>query len=260
MDWWIAVIGFLGGMIAGVMNTLAGFGSLITLSILMEMIGLPANVANGTNRLNTVFAGFTATATFIKNDKLDVFRGKWYLIFTSLGAFIGIYLALIVSNEQFKIIFKYLIILLFLILLFNPKRLLKEYAGEYNLPLYILIPVFLLIGIYGGFIQMGMGVFFIVAIVLLGRYNLVEGNALKSFIVLAYSIIALGIFWWNGLVDLKAGIAITLGQMLGAWLSARFASRYENANIWAYRVLLFIVTFVIMYYFGIFEFLSKIFK
>ena len=260
MDWWIAIIGFFGGMVAGVMNTLAGFGSIITLSILMELMGLPANVANGTNRLNTVFAGVTATATFIKNDKLDIFRGRWYLIFTSLGAFLGIYLALIVSNEQFKFIFKFLIVFLFLILLLNPKRLLKEYAEEYKLPLYILIPVFLLIGVYGGFIQMGMGVFFIVAIALLGRYNLVEGNALKSFIVLAYSIIALFIFWWNGLVDIKAGIAITVGQMLGAWLSARFASRYKNANIWAYRILLIIVIFVIMYYFGIFGLLSNLIK
>lgn len=259
MEWWIALIGFFGGLVAGVMNTLAGFGSIITLSILMELMGLPANVANGTNRLNTVFAGVTATATFVKNGKLDIFRGKWYLLFTSLGAFIGIYLALIVSNEQFKVIFKFLIVLLFLILLLNPKRLLKEHAEKYDLPLYILIPVFLLIGIYGGFIQMGMGVFFIVAIALLGRYNLVEGNALKAFIVLAYSIIALLIFWWNGLIDWKAGVAITIGQMLGAWLSARFASRYENANIWAYRVLLFIVIFVIMYYFGIFGFLRNLF-
>ena len=259
MEWWIALIGFFGGLVAGVMNTLAGFGSIITLSILMELMGLPANVANGTNRLNTVFAGITATATFIKNDKLDIFRGRWYLIFTSLGAFIGVYLALIVSNEQFKIIFKFLIVVLFLILLLNPKKLLKEYAGEYNLRLYILIPVFLLIGIYGGFIQMGMGVFFIVAIALLGRYNLVEGNALKAFIVLAYSIIALVIFWWNGLVDIKAGIAITVGQMLGAWLTARFASKYKNANIWAYRVLLIIVIFVILYYFGIFALLAKLF-
>ena len=259
MEWWIPIIGFIGGMVAGVMNTLAGFGSIITLSILMELMGLPANVANGTNRLNTVFAGITATATFIKNDKLDIFRGRWYLIFTSLGAFIGVYLALIVSNEQFKIIFKFLIVVLFLILLLNPKKLLKEYTGEYNLPLYILIPVFLLIGIYGGFIQMGMGVFFIVAIALLGRYNLVEGNALKAFIVLAYSIIALVIFWWNGLVDIKAGIAITVGQMLGAWLTARFASKYKNANIWAYRVLLIIVIFVILYYFGIFALLANLF-
>ncbi len=259
MEWWIPIIGFIGGMVAGVMNTLAGFGSIITLSILMELMGLPANVANGTNRLNTVFAGITATATFIRNDKLDVFRGRWYLIFTSIGAFIGIYLALVVSNEQFKLIFKFLIVVLFLILLLNPKRLLKEYTDEFELPLFILIPVFFLIGIYGGFIQMGMGVFFIVAIALLGRYNLVEGNALKSFIVLAYSIIALTIFWWNGLVDIKAGIAITLGQMLGAWISARFASRYKNANIWAYRILLIIVIFVIMYYFNIFYLLSNLF-
>ena len=258
MDWWIIVVGFFGGLVAGGMNTLAGFGSIITLSILMELIGLPANVANGTNRLNTVFAGITSTLTFYKNGKLNASKGKWYLITTCIGAMIGVYLALIVSNEQFKIIFKYLIVILFFVLLLNPKKLLREYTEDYDLPLYILIPVFLVIGIYGGFIQMGMGVVFIVSIVLLGRYNLVEGNALKSFIVLAYSIIALLIFWWNGLVDIKAGIAITLGQMLGGWLTAKFASENEKANLWAYRVLLSIIILVISYYFGIFDFLSSL--
>ena len=258
MDWWIVIVGFFGGLVAGGMNTLAGFGSIITLSILMEMMGLPANVANGTNRLNTVFAGITSTLTFYKKGKLNVDKGKWYLIVTCIGAMIGVYIALIVSNEQFKIIFKYLIVILFFVLLLNPKKLLREYTEDYNLPFYILVPVFLVIGIYGGFIQMGMGVVFIVSIVLLGRYNLVEGNALKSFIVLAYSILALFIFWWNGLVDIRAGIAITLGQMLGGWLTAKFASENEKANLWAYRVLLSIIVFVISYYFGIFDFLLSL--
>jgi len=260
MDLWIIVIGFFGGLIAGGMNTLAGFGSIITLSILMELIGLPANVANGTNRLNTVFAGITSTLTFYQKGKLNVARGRWYLVTTCLGAMLGVYLALIVSNEQFKVIFKYLIVILFFVLLLNPKKLLREFSEDYHPPLYILIPVFFVIGIYGGFIQMGMGVVFIVTIVLLGRYNLVEGNALKSFIVLAYSILALFIFWWNGLVDIKAGIAITVGQMLGGWLTAKFASENEKANLWAYRVLLFIIIFVICYHFGIFDFLSTLLK
>ena len=259
MDWWIIIIGFFGGLIAGGMNTLAGFGSIITLSIMMDLIGLPANVANGTNRLNIVFAGITSTLTFYKKGKLHVSRGKWYLFATCLGAMLGVYLALIVSNEQFKVIFKYLIVVLFFVLLLNPKKLLREFSEDYQPPLYILFPVFFIIGIYGGFIQMGMGVVFIVTLVLLGRYNLVEGNALKSFIVLAYSIIALLIFWWNGLVDIKAGIAITLGQMLGGWLTAKFASENERANLWAYRVLLAIVIFVICYHFGIFTYVTSLF-
>lgn len=260
MDWWIIIVGFFGGLVAGGMNTLAGFGSIITLSILMELMGLPANVANGTNRFNIVFAGITSTLTFYQNGKLDIEKGKWYLIATCIGAVIGVYFALIVSNEQFKIIFKYLIVIIFFVLLLNPKRLLREFTENYDLPLYILFPVFLLIGIYGGFIQMGMGVVFIISIVLLGRYNLVEGNALKSFIVLAYSVLALLIFWWNGLVDMNAAIAITVGQMIGGWLTAKFASENEKANLWAYRVLLSIIIFVICYYFGIFDFLSNLIR
>jgi len=257
MDTFIILIGFLGGLVAGVMNTFAGFGSVITLSILMELMGLPANVANGTNRLTIIFAGITSTYTFHKKGKLKLEKGKLYIISTFLGALIGVGLALMVSNEQFKIIFKFLIVFLFFILLLNPKRMLREHSEDFNLPAYILVPVFLLLGIYGGFIQMGMGVFFIVSIVVLGRFNMVEGNALKAFIVLVYTIVALAIFWYHGMVNWKAGLSIAAGQGIGAYLAARFASENKQANVWAYRILLIIVVFVILHYFGVLGYLSS---
>ncbi len=256
MDPIILLIGFTGGLVAGVMNTFAGFGSVITLSILMELMGLPANVANGTNRLTIIFAGITSTYTFYKNGKLKITKGRLYIICTFIGALIGVALALMVSNEQFKIIFKFLIVFLLFVLLLNPKRMLREQTEDFDLPSYILIPVFLCLGIYGGFIQMGMGVFFIVSIVVLGRFNMVEGNALKAFIVLVYTLVALAIFWFNGLVDWRAGLSIALGQGVGAYLAARFASENKQANLWAYRVLVVIIVFVILYYFKAFEYIS----
>jgi len=257
MEPWIIAIAFVGGMVAGGMNTLAGFGSIITLSILMELMGLPANVANGTNRLTIIFASLTSTLTFYKHGKLDFKAGKLYFFVTILGALLGIYGALNVSNEDFKFIFKILIVLLFFVLLMNPKQLLREQSEKSEISKWILIPVFFILGIYGGFIQMGMGVFFIVAIVVLGRFNMVEGNAQKTFIVFAYTSVALAIFWFNGLVEWRAGVALAIGQGIGAWLTARFASKYESANLWAYRILLFIIVFVILYYFKVFQWLGS---
>lgn len=258
MDLGLFLIGLVGGAIAGGMNTLAGFGSIITLSILMELMGLPANVANGTNRMSIVFASALGAHTFYKNGKLDLVKGKWYFIFMLIGALLGIYLALIVSNEQFKFIFKILIIFLFFILLLNPKKLLREVSEDYQMSLWISAPVFFTLGVYGGFIQMGTGIFYLVAIVLLAKYTMIEGNALKLFSVTSYTIIALFIFWVNGLVDWKAGIAITIGQIIGTWTVANFASKYEKANLVAYRVLLIIVVFVILHFFGALKYIFGI--
>ncbi len=248
MDVFVTLIAFFGGLVAGCMNTLAGFGSIITLTILMELMGLPANVANGTNRLTIIFAGLTSTLTFHKHGKLDFKASKWFTILTCLGALIGIYLALSVSNEDFKFIFKILIVLLFFVLLANPKKLLKEKSEKSKYSWFILGPVFLILGLYGGFIQMGMGVFFIVSIVLLGGFNMVEGNAVKTLIVTIYTAIALAIFWYNGMVQWQAGVSMAAGQAIGAWLTARFASKYDSANLWAYRILMVIIVFVIIYY------------
>ena len=53
-EWYVYVIAFIGALIAGSVNTLAGNGSAITLSILTELLGLPGNLANGTNRIGVL--------------------------------------------------------------------------------------------------------------------------------------------------------------------------------------------------------------
>ena len=152
-------VAIFGGFLAGIINTLAGNGSAITLSILTEMLGLPGNMANGTNRVGILAQGISSTYAFHKNKKLDISRGKDIIILTFIGAIIGVIAAISVSNEQFKFVFKFLMVLMFFVILIKPSRWFKETDLTYNLPKIISIPVFLILGFYGGFIQMGMGVF-----------------------------------------------------------------------------------------------------
>ena len=130
MDTSTIIITILGGFFAGSINVLAGFGSIITLSILMELIGLPANIANGTNRVNIMAAGITGTYSFYKGGKIQFKKSLIFFIPTFFGALIGVYVALQVSNEQFKEVFKYLLIVLFIIILINPKRWLRAKSEE----------------------------------------------------------------------------------------------------------------------------------
>ena len=48
---------------------------------------------------------------------------------------------------------------------------------------FFTIPAFLALGFYGGFIQMGMGIFFLAAMVLGARYSIIDGNAVKIVVV-----------------------------------------------------------------------------
>lgn len=241
-----ALIALAGGFIAGCMNTLAGYGSIITLTILMDIIGLPPNIANGTNRVNVFTGVFASFIAFKKNGKLNFTRSKWIIGVTFIGALLGIWLAVNVSSEQFKSIFKLLIVVLFAALLVKPKRWLRDESELYDMPLWKIILIFFPIGLYGGFIQMGMGLVFVAATVLLGKYSILESNALKVVIVLLYTIVSLLIFQYNGMVEWKAGLLVGVGAALGGYLTGHYASKYKQANLWAYRLLITVVVLIIV--------------
>ncbi len=259
MEWYVYLIAIFGGFLAGVINTLSGFGSAITLSILTEMMGLPGNLANGSNRIGIVAQGLSGSFGFYKNGKLEISKHKQLIIFCFIGAILGVWVAVQVSNEQFKFVFKYLMIAVFLVLLIKPKRWLNPPDTQAKINPWIAIPLFLALGFYGGFIQMGMGIFFLFVTVLVGKYNIIEANAIKGFIVLLYTIVVLLIFHWKGLVDWKAGGIIAIGQMTGGYVTANFASKFPGADVWAYRLLVTIVILSILSLFGVFTYLKTLF-
>lgn len=246
MDLFQIVIALLGSFLAGVINTLAGNGSAITLSILTEVIGLPANVANGTNRVGIMFQSMAGAFAFRRNKKLDLDRSKTIIASTFLGALLGAYVATQVTNEQFTFVFKFLMLVTLVVILVNPKRWLSSSNKSFQLSPWIAIPVFLSVGFYGGFIQMGMGVLFLAFTVLVGKFDIIKANALKIVCIGFYTTIVLLLFAWNGLVDWKAGGLIAIGQVLGALVSSKFATSHPLAGVVAHRVLVAVVIFAIV--------------
>lgn len=255
MEPYIYVIVVLGGLVAGFINTLAGNGSAITLTILTELLGLPGNLANGTNRVGVMGNSVMASWTFHKNDKLKLDRGLPYIVPTVIGAVFGVIVAVMVSNEQFKFVFRFLMVLMLVVILVRPKRWLRETDTSMKPNLFITVPLFLALGFYGGFIQMGMGIFFLAAMVLGARFSIIESNGIKAFVIMLYTIVVLAVFQWKGLIDWKLGLILAIGQVIGAWLAATFASKYPKADFYAYVLVVIVVLLAIIKMFGFFEWL-----
>jgi len=249
------IIAVLGGLVAGVLNTLAGSGSAITLTILTELMGLPGNTANGTNRVGVLAQGVTGSYTFYKNGKLNLERSKLVIFLIVLGAVLGVLAAVWVSNDQFIEVFRFLMVAMLFVILVKPKRWLQKSDPTKKVNYLLAIPMYLALGFYGGFIQMGMGVFFLATMVLVARYDLIEANAVKGFVVALYTALVVAIFQWKGLIDWRIGLTLASGQALGGWWAARFASRYPKADVWAYRLLVFVVIVAIVKLFNLHQFL-----
>ena len=103
------IIAFIGAFFAGVINALAGNGSVITLTVLTELIGLPGNVANGTNRLGVLFNALGATTGFYRNKKANYFLYLKYIIPVVLGAIAGIFVATIERRNKKEVVKKVMV-------------------------------------------------------------------------------------------------------------------------------------------------------
>lgn len=240
------IISIIGGFFAGILNTLAGFGSIITLAIYMELLGIPGHLANATNRINVMGSSVVSATTFYKNGKLELHFGRWVILLVSLGAIVGVIIASQIDGAQFKVAFKYLLIPILAILLLNPKKFINTDTDKLPTSRWLTYPLYFIIGIYAGFIQAGFGVIFLLVVVILSKYDLIMANGLKTAIVAIYTLLAIIIFQFQGMIIWKAGLIMAIGQTIGGYFTAHYLSRFQGATKWAYYGIVLIVLFVII--------------
>jgi len=225
------------GLIAGFTNVVAGGGSFLTLPVLI-FTGLPGPVANGTNRIGILIQNLFAIWRF---RKLKVFPWRFGLIITIpavAGAVLGAYLATEISDAAFKKVLAFIMVLItFVSLYFKPTKKLEErtHSGDSlhrvsRKKWLLLIAAFFLVGIYGGFVQAGVGFLILSAIVLSG-YDLVHANSIKVFVVFFFTIIALAIFIAKGQVHFARGLALAVGTTIGGQFGAVASVRKGNVFI-----------------------------
>jgi len=241
LGWPIILLALGGAALAGFINTLAGNGSAITLTILIEAMDLPPLVANGTNRVGTLAQSGTSFLEYWRSGKIDWRRGTILLVPVGLGGILGGLVATQVSNDEFRLIFRWLLVLLLIVVLIKPKRWLSKESSEQQWPTWLLLIGGLAAGFYGGFIQMGFGPLFLGLAVLGGGMSLAEANVYKIVVVMLYTPILLVAFVVAGQVHWQYGLLMAVGQAVGAFFTTRFAVRSPRVNQVAYVVLVIVV-------------------
>ena len=242
---WISIITLIcSGIIVGFINTLAGGGTVVSLSVFM-FLGLPPMLANGTNRIAIVFQNITAVTYFQKNKLID-----WHKILRLaapivLGSLTGAAIAGFLSNQWFLYIFAGVVILFGISMIINPNRYINERTDLVNRkisPLQYLL--YFLLGIYGGFVHVGIGYLLMAVLVLSNGYDLLKANVLKNVLVLIYVPFSLIVYVCQGNVYWKYGLIHAIGNIIGAWLAARLAIK-KGAGFIRYILLVLIVIVIL---------------
>ncbi len=230
-----ALVLIVAGLFAGFINTVAGGGSLITLPVMIFM-GLPPAVANGSNRIALVIQNIFATAGF-RSKGISAWPYSLHLSGSALaGAIIGAQISVEISGVLFNRILSVVMLLVMVFTIFNPLKKITFEAERMSKKYRIIgIVSFFFIGIYGGFIQAGVGFIIIAAMSVINHMNLVKINSAKVFIILIYTLSAIVIFAINDKINWYWGLVLAIGNSAGAWIGSRW--QVDKGEKWVKRVL-----------------------
>ncbi len=225
------------GVLSGFLNVMAGGGSLLALPVLIFM-GLPGNVANGTNRVAIVAQNVSAFTSFFRKGYSELRTMLTLALCAVPGAAMGAYLGTQVSGELFNRILGGLMIVLLILM----SRKQRDVAVVEN-PRRLVLGHFLMVavGFYGGFIQAGVGFILMAVLYRVVGLDLVRVNAYKVFIIGIYTLVALAIFADKGQVLWLAGASLAVGTTIGGWIGAHFTVKRGEKLI---RVILNVVLVV----------------
>jgi uncharacterized membrane protein YfcA len=234
------IILFVIGAVTGFINILAGGGSLLTLPVLI-FLGLPAATANGTNRIAILIQNIAAVAEFHRL-KVSPWRISLIAALPSIaGAILGAYLAIDIPDALFKQILAGVMIAVLLFIIFDPSRRLRQTPQPLaGWRLICFIAGYFGVGVFGGFIQAGVG-FLIISLMLLAGFDLVKTNAVKVLVTLFFTIAALAVFIWHGEVNYLLGIVLGVGSACGGLVATRFAVKKGHEWIRVFVIVMVVV-------------------
>ena len=237
MEIWNYLLVLAIGVFTGFLNTLAGSGSLITLPLLI-FLGLDANTANGTNRLALIMQTSTSVFTYKSQNLIKRDETIRFGIPAIIGSLVGAALAVITKPIVFNYIIAVLLIAMVILLAFNPQRWIKERKIECTKRRKtVQFFVFLLIGIYGGYIQASAGFFWLAALVLISGLDLFRANIYKNLIILIYMPFSFAVFAFSGQVNYFWGLLLGAGSVVGAYIGAKTSIK-KGSNLIRYLLLL----------------------
>ena len=236
------------GVIAGFINTVAGGGSLLTLPILIFM-GLPSNIANGTNRIAIFMQNIFSISGYKSRGVSDFKYSSWLSVSALIGSIIGAKIAININEVMFNKILSLVIIIVVLTIIYNKKSFNINSENISIEKKIISVIIFFFIGIYGGFIHAGVG-FLILSI--LSNYNgiqLSKANSIKVFVVFVYTFFALIVFIMENKINWILGINLGIGNSIGGWIASRWSYNKPDKIIKIFIIISSAIMAIKLWYF-----------
>ncbi len=228
------------GMFASFLNVTSGGGSLVSLPVLIFM-GLPATIANASNRLGIIGQNIFAVAGF-RSKGVHAWPYSLYIALSAfVGAIIGAKISTNLDDQLFNRVIAVIMLVVVLITIFKPIKTGEAITEKTDFKSNLVgIIVFFFIGIYGGFIQAGVGFLMIAALTTINGFSLVKTNSAKVFVALIYTLSAVAVFIYEDVINWEYGLTLAAGNAIGGWVTSRWS--VKKGDKWIKRILVVTVS------------------
>lgn len=236
----------LAGIAAGIINSFAGGGSFLTLPILTAL-GLPPSIANGTIRVGILSQNFAIVSTFWRGG-IRPSLNTWLLALPMIvGASVGAWGATKLDDGVLLPLFGGVFVAWAVLLIVKPTSF-APHDEEVRAPNALTWVLAVVIGMYGGFMQAGVGFPLLAMLVGHLRMDPVAANALKALLVMSYTVIALVIFAGAGKVMWTAALVLAAATLIGGWWGTRLQLKYGGGMVrWVVLVMVLVSGCLMIY-------------
>lgn len=242
---------FIAGLFSGIVNALAGGGTFISFPVLLA-VGVPPVSANATNTL-AVFPGYVSGVIALRKQLLSQ-RDQLlkYIVISLLGGLLGAWLLMQTDDQQFSSIIPWLLLLATLLFMFGErinngcKKLTSAHPFFGSAAQGALALTLLLVCVYGGFFNAGLGVILLSYLVLAGYSDLNTMNAIKLLVSSSLSLVAVVVFIVAESIAWREGLIVMLGAILGGYLAGHYSQRVPGNIV---RAVVMVISVALTLYF-----------
>ena len=220
---------FAAAFIAGLVDSIAGGGGLITVPVLMG-IGLPPQVALGTNKLQASFGSGSAMLHFVRAGTVKLSDCRIGMFWTAVGAALGVWAVQLLDATLLKQLIPWLLAVIALYTLFSPQLGAEDSHSRMKSGTFYLL-FGLSIGFYDGFFGPGTGSFWVMALMMLLGYSMMRATATTKVMNFTSNFVALIYFLSVGQVRFVEGFVMGIGQFMGARVGSKLVIKRGTAFI-----------------------------
>ncbi|CCB80638.1 TSUP family transporter [Helicobacter bizzozeronii] len=209
---------FVAAFCAGLVDSIAGGGGLISVPTLMAM-GVPVHMVLATNKLQSSFGSFSAAFNFWRKGLVSLQEIWLGIVFVFVGACLGTYVILLLQANLLRLLIPIFLGVIFLYTLFSPKIGEQERPPKLKPALFYGVFGFIL-GFYDGFFGPGTGSFWTFLMLALLGLPMKKAVAHTKVLNFTSNIVSLSVFIWGSPILWGVGLLMGLGQMLGAFVGS----------------------------------------